>query len=82
MKTYQIISDWVNDSSRELIAAFNKAMEVFEGFDNWKGSGIQGPGGASDWGRPDLIEAANTLVKVMKKSLKNPEITGEELFIF
>ena len=78
----QIISDWVNDSSRELIAAFNKAMEVFEGFDNWKGSGIQGPGGASDWGRPDLIEAANTLVKVMKKSLKNPEITGEEFSSF
>ena len=33
MKTYQIISDWVNDSSRELIAAFNKAMEVFESWD-------------------------------------------------
>ena len=67
-ENYQIISDWVNDSSRELIAAFNKAMEVFESFDNWKGGGIKGPPGASDWGRPDLIEAANTLVKVMKKS--------------
>ena len=32
-ENYQIISDWVNDSSRELIAAFNKAMEVFESWD-------------------------------------------------
>jgi len=31
-ENYQIISDWVNDSSRELIAAFNKAMGVYENF--------------------------------------------------
>ena len=31
-ESQQIISDWLNDSSRELIAAFNKAMEVYEGF--------------------------------------------------
>ena len=59
MKTYQIISDWVNDSSRELIAAFNKAMEVFEGWDTadikdtsnsrWNYAG-DAQRGASDWG--------------------------------
>ena len=78
----QIISDWVNDNSRELIAAFNKAMEVYESFDNWKGSGVQGPPGAWDWGRPDLIEAANTLVKFIKKSIKNPDFVGEEFLSF
>ena len=78
----QIISDWVNDNSRELIAAFNKAMEVYESFDNWKGSGVQGPPGAWDWGRPDLIEAANTLVKFIKKSIKNADFVGEEFSSF
>lgn len=79
-ENHQIISEWVNDSSREIIAAFNSAMEVFESFDNWKGSGVQGPPGASDWGRPDLIGAANSLVELVIKSLNktNPQFRSEE----
>ena len=59
----QIISDWVNDSSRELIAAFNKAMEVFESLNTW------------DLGQPDLIGAANELIEVMQKSSDKQELS-------
>ena len=79
----QIISDWVNDSSKKLIAAFNKAMEVFESFDNWQPSGrIMGPPGASNWGRPDLIEAANELFYEMFKPSNKPESNDEEFLSF
>jgi hypothetical protein len=78
----QIISDWVNDSSRELIASFNKAMEVFESFDSWKGSRIQGPPGASNWGRPSLIVAGNELVEVLQKSSNKAESNDEEFLSF
>ena len=81
-ENYQIISDWVNDSSRELIAAFNKAMGVFEAFDNWEGSSMHGPPGAYNWGRPDLIGAGNELVKVMQKSSNKPESNDENFLSF
>ena len=73
----KIISNWVNDSSKKLIAAFNNAMEVFESFDNWKGSNVMGPPGAWNWGRPNLIGAGNVLVKIMQESYAS--YLGEEL---
>jgi hypothetical protein len=69
-ENYQIISDWVNDSSRELIAAYNKAMEVFESLNTW------------DLGRPNLIRAGNELIKVMQKTSNKPESTSEEFLSF
>ena len=78
----QIISDWVNDSSRELIAAFNKAMEDFEVFNNWKGSNVQGPPGAWNFGRPSLIVAGNELVEVMQKSSNKAESNDEDFLSF
>ena len=69
----QIISDWVNDSSRELIPAFNKAMGVFEAFDNWEGRIIN---------RPYLIGAGNELVEVMQKSSNKAESNDEDLMSF
>ena len=69
-------------TKRKLINAHNKAMEVLESFENWKGSGVQGPPGAYDWGRPDLIKAGNKLLKVMQDFLKNNEYSGDEFSSF
>ena len=66
----------------KLIDAYNKALEVFESFDRWRGSGIQGPPGAMDWGRPDLIEEGNKLLRIMRESLKKPEFTDKEFLSF
>jgi len=66
----------------KLIDAYNKAREVFDSFDSWKGSGMQGPPGASDWGRPDLIKEGNELLKIMRGSLKKPKFTEKEFLSF
>ena len=66
----------------KLIDAYNKVLEVFESFDSWRGSGIQGPPGAMDWGRPDLIEEGNKLLRIMRESLKKPEFTDKEFLSF
>ena len=90
----QIISDWVNDSSRELIAAFNKAMEVFE---SWDTADIKDTSNirfnyAGDYHRvanenknkPSLIYPAEELVKISKKYLPKlrKELKNEELLTF
>ena len=93
-ENYQIISDWVNDSSRELIAAFNKAMEVFE---SWDTADIKDTSNirfnyAGDYHRvanenknkPSLIYPAEELVKISKKYLPKlrKELKNEELLTF
>lgn len=89
----QIISDWVNDSSRELIAAFNNAMEIFESWDtanievervlfNFVGdyAGIY----YENINKPCLISPAENLVEVSKKNLSKlkKELKNEDFLTF
>jgi len=89
----QIISDWVNDSSRELIAAFNKAMEVYESWDTavkarsvislrWVGDEYEVF--HENDNKPSLIYPAEKLIKVSKKHLPKlkKELDNKEFLTF